>query len=275
MASLANISTVGVIAGNGLVASRKIERGALIVQEDALVYYNTSINHTQFTVVTATNFFQLERNGVRNRLQTAVEALQDDDQTKFDNLFTPNSLATPAQQIVDRFQHNSFHFSGKKSGARPNGHPQTHIVVYPTICMANHSCVPNAMLLIDSRVSHGDIVRAQGRLVASNTIPAGGEIFLDYMTEGQWLRTHTTRKAELNLGWNFVCTCSGCEPHIQAQMDEGKRISLSRMHPIFANMASGAAAAQERDTVIDNLRVYIATLDTLGIWDYRLSYAYV
>lgn len=225
MASLANISAVGVVAGNGLVASQKIERGALIVQEDALVYCNTSINHNQLTVATATNFFQLERNGVRNRLQTAVEALNDDDRTEFDNLFTPNPLATPLQQIVDRFQHNCFHFPGKKSGTRPNSHPQTHIVVYPTICMANHSCVPNAMLLIDSRVSRGGIVRAQGRLVASKTIPAGGEIFLDYTTEGNWLYTHTTRKAELNLGWNFICTCNGCEPRSQAQMDEGKRFS--------------------------------------------------
>ncbi|KAL7772888.1 hypothetical protein CFE70_002851 [Pyrenophora teres f. teres 0-1] len=45
MATLARISNVGVVAGRGLVASQEIERGALIVQENALrqEYYGGAV----------------------------------------------------------------------------------------------------------------------------------------------------------------------------------------------------------------------------------------
>ncbi|CAE7020414.1 hypothetical protein P3342_004415 [Pyrenophora teres f. teres] len=69
MATLARISNVGVVAGRGLVASQEIERGALIVQENALVCCNTTVTDNPSATIAVDSFFQRERNGFTNHLQ--------------------------------------------------------------------------------------------------------------------------------------------------------------------------------------------------------------
>lgn len=71
--------------------------------------------------------------------------------------------------------------------------------IYPTLSLINHSCEPSACLLI-ARESYGV-------LIALKSVPAGGEITIDYMPS---IQIPSKKKAELFKQFHFYCTCTTC-----------------------------------------------------------------
>jgi hypothetical protein len=155
------ITGVNVVAGNGLVAQQNFERGALILQENPLLVYNTEKSSPQGTTKASYLLLQNERDGTTNSLSTAVERLIPPNQAIFDNPFTLRPQAKkPRQRISDRIAYNAFDF--QTAGT-------FHLSVYATLSACSHFYVPNATVHINirSKKSTRKILTGQARLVAS------------------------------------------------------------------------------------------------------------
>lgn len=100
--------------------------------------------------------------------------------------------------------HNNFPgrypFSGiVKTNALPCGSSSVVGGVYPTACLINHSCIPNAHNSWNSREGHETIH-------AIRPIKSGTEITISYDHGGP----SGARQSFLKESFGFTCTCSGC-----------------------------------------------------------------
>jgi hypothetical protein len=117
--------------------------------------------------------------------------------------------------------HNNFPgkypFSGiSKTNALPCGPNSPVGAVYPTICLINHSCVPNA---------HNNWNSAEGHetIHAVRFIEKGTEITIPYERGGP----SSERQAYLKKAFGFTCTCSACTlptPLLKASDDRRTQI---------------------------------------------------
>jgi len=94
------------------------------------------------------------------------------------------------------FSVNSFSFS--EDGGRRND------VVFPTICRANHSCSPNAVVVPGGHP-------AETRLVAIRPIAAGEPVEICYFPSEYLMRTISQRRDALEKKFHFRCCCPRCE----------------------------------------------------------------
>jgi len=193
-----------VVAGKGLVAQQNYKQGALILQEDALVMCNTRKRH-DYWEHEAKAFYDEELNGTTKILQTAFNKLSLPDQATFYKFYISNPRPTDIEHVVDRFRYSAFKIPIGRKDREP---ATTRMVLYRTICFANHSCVPNATVYIHNR-DYPD-TRGQGRLVATRDIDNSEEILIDYIPEN-WNAKRADRQADLMLGWGFDCDCKGCD----------------------------------------------------------------
>jgi hypothetical protein len=97
----------------------------------------------------------------------------------------------------------------------------------------------------------------QARLIATRRIPADTEIRVNYISE-QWTDVSATRIAALQAQWHFVCTCEGCHPAAQAQIDAGERNSARSYHATLLNPAAGLSVL-ETTRPIDRLHTHVHT----------------
>jgi hypothetical protein len=174
--------------------------------------------------------------------------------------YTPDATATEYEQLVDRCSRNSFEFYTKRVW-------KIQVVVYNVISRANHSCRPNATLEIQTE---GDN-KGQARLIATKAISNNSEILVNYISEN-WTDDSDARKALLNNGWRFDCTCEGCAPEVQASIDAGERASARGLRDNMTTITTGLTPAQI-PRGINRDQIYIDTLGILGIWDDKLSEA--
>ncbi|TVY51235.1 SET domain-containing protein 5 [Lachnellula cervina] len=114
--------------------------------------------------------------------------------------------------------HNNFPgkhpFSGiTKTNALPCGPDSVIGGVYPTICLINHSCLPNAHNSWNSDAKHETIH-------AIRLIKAGEEITISYDKGGPY----DSRRAGLKRAFGFECNCSLCIlPLAELQASDSRR----------------------------------------------------
>ncbi|KAK0609069.1 SET domain-containing protein 5 [Lasiodiplodia hormozganensis] len=120
--------------------------------------------------------------------------------------------------------HNNFPgrhpFSGiVKTNALPCGSGSPIGGIYPTICLINHSCVPNSHNNWNSNVEHETIH-------AIRPIKAGEEITIPYDQGG----TSAVRRAFLKESFGFECNCRGCSrPTSELQASDTRRLLIQSL----------------------------------------------
>lgn len=120
--------------------------------------------------------------------------------------------------------HNNFPgkspFSGTfKTNALPCGSGSSVGGIYPTVCLINHSCLPNAHNSWNSAEEHETIH-------AIRAIEAGAEITISYDHGG----TSDERQAFLKESFGFSCTCSGCtRPLSSLQASDNRRRQIQNL----------------------------------------------
>jgi len=262
MASWQIVAGPQVVAGNGMIATRDIQKGDLIHQEMPLVKVSTGQGPLQWPQPgISTAFYNNERAGTTTVLSGAVASLSPANQALFNVLFRPAGATTALRELVARFEHNAFQY---------RHYSRMNLVIYPTISYVNHSCVPNADLEICPGALGAPPFSGQSRLIATRAISNGSEIFINY-TADLWLFDHTIRRPELQNNWGFWCGCDGCIP-AAAQIDVHERASAINYR---ANLITAAAApnVMQLTTRVDRLRSYIALMNSLGRWTSDMSHA--
>lgn len=252
------------LGGLGMMAARLIERGELIHTETALVFCDTGYLQSRWLLLpsTANTFFAAQRTAPISVLHSAVAQLEAAQQGVFRALGPQPGYDSTRDRIVRRFEHNAYDFN------RVSNPRRIHVVVYETFSRINHSCVPNAALEIWSRRTQ--FPEGQARLIATRAIPAGDEIFVNYMPN-HWMDHHQTRVAALNNHWGFRCTCVGCtSPFIP--MDTSARNLGVSCHAAIGIMAAAVTEEQKTSSIM-HIETYIKTLVSLGILDDKLSFA--
>jgi hypothetical protein len=107
-----------------------------------------------------------------------------------------------------------------KTNALPCGSDTNVTAVYPTICLINHTCIPNAHNNWNGDLRHETIH-------AICDIKAGEEITISY-AEGQ---TSTKRATRLKNAFGFDCTCALCSfPGVGIPESDARRISIERLN---------------------------------------------
>lgn len=120
--------------------------------------------------------------------------------------------------------HNNFPgkypFSGiVKSNALPCGPGSPIGGVYPTICLINHSCIPNSHNNWNSKTERETIY-------AIRPINAGEEITIPY-DRGD---VSTIRQAFLKLTFGFECKCLGCSrPPSELPASDARRLQIQSL----------------------------------------------
>lgn len=120
--------------------------------------------------------------------------------------------------------HNNFRgkfpFGGiVKTNALPCGSGSPVAGIYPTLCLINHSCLPNSQNTWNSDVEHETIH-------AIRPISCGEEITISYDSGGP----STTRQAFLKEAFGFRCSCGVCSLPLSALRDsDTRRLLIQRI----------------------------------------------
>ena len=176
--------------GRGLVARFDIPRGTRILCEKPLLTMR-SMPWDQAELALAAKLKALSREGQRQFL-----SLRNNHPGKypFSGIFKANALPCG-------------------SGASDGG-------IYPTICLINHSCLPNSHNSWNSDAKHETIH-------AIRPIKADEEITISY-DRGDL--SAAVRQAFLKQTFEFDCTCSGCSlPASELQASDARRLSIQRL----------------------------------------------
>jgi hypothetical protein len=256
MASWQIVNGAQVTAGNGMIATRDIQKGELIHQEDALVSAFSGVGHVQWSQPGRIHtFFNAERARGSSNLRKAVAKLNPAQRGQFNAFFSPVVAATPPDHVIDRFEYNAFDYKR---------HSMIYLAVYETVCCINHLCVPNADQEID-----GNSVPGQARLIATRIIPNGSEILINYISN-VWLENPTRRRQELQTHWQFMCNCEGCIAPAQIDIHQSATASVYK-----ANLPTPPfnLTVAQRSAHILRLRSYIALMENLGRWTADMSEA--
>lgn len=131
---------------------------------------------------------------------------------------------TKAEQRQFLSFHNNFPgrhpFSGiVKTNALPCGPDSTVGGVYPTICLINHSCLPNAHNNWNSDTKCETIH-------AIRDIKSGEEITISYNKAGPF----DSRRTHLTEAFGFDCDCSLCSlPFPERQVSDARRLQIEHL----------------------------------------------
>ncbi|KAI1455479.1 SET domain-containing protein [Annulohypoxylon moriforme] len=175
--------------GRGLVATSDIARGTRIVSEKPL-----------FTI---DSMPQLK---IEEIIAAKIKALPKEQQRQYLSL------------------HNNFPgrrpFTGiARTNCLPCGSGSTVGAVYPTICLINHSCLPNAC----NNWNEDDEIET---IHAVRPISAGEEITIDYSNAGP----SDVRQAKLRDSFGIDCDCTVCSlPKQELEASDCRRLEIQRL----------------------------------------------
>jgi hypothetical protein len=250
-------------AGRSMFTVQDIAKGSLILEDNPLMICDTR-KRTKWVDV-ADAWWARERARGTDIIIQAYAQLSQPAQVSFGQLHRRVAGASSTlSRKIDRMEQNAFNF---EVGAQN----QVHLVVFNNISAINHSCVPNATVDIFKGEAGNPRPRGQGRLIATKDILRGSEILINY-TPDRWLDDPATRGAVLHDQWHFDCTCPGCDPAPNAQMDATERASARIYHETLLAPAANLTL-QEIDRHILRLHTYIDLLNSLGHWEAELSLA--
>lgn len=120
--------------------------------------------------------------------------------------------------------HNNFPgkypFGGiTRTNALPCGSGSSIGGIYPTICLINHSCLPNAHSNRSSEQGHETIH-------AIRPIPAGEEITIAYDMNG----SSADQRSHLQAAFGFDCSCVVCTlPSSELRLSDARRVRIQRL----------------------------------------------
>jgi hypothetical protein len=156
--------------GKGLIATRDISPGTLILSEEPLITTDVikSIETTE------------------QDLAAALKALPKDSQRAYLSLHNNYPGKNPLSNIV-------------RSNGYPLGPNSDVGGVFPTVSRINHSCRPNSKHTWNPALH-------QQTVYAIRPIPAGQELSLSYLQGG----TSSERQQELQSSFGFTCRCELC-----------------------------------------------------------------
>jgi len=141
------------------------------------------------------------------------------------------SLPKPQQRQLLSL-HNNFPgkhpFSGiTKTNALPCGPTSNIGAIYPTICLLNHSCFPNAHNSWNSTTTRETIH-------AIRAIAAGDELTIAYDTA----LPSSPRRTHLENAFGFVCTCALCSlPPPALATSDARRLQIQRLDAAIGDPA--------------------------------------
>ncbi|KAF7548449.1 hypothetical protein G7046_g8679 [Stylonectria norvegica] len=165
----------------------------------------------------------------------------------FAGLGTAEEQVKRAVRLLDKIQTNAFHRYDADLG-------QVGIFLEPTLAMANHSCMPNAMV---------QFVGREAILRAETDIQAGQEIEISYTDYTYPL----SRRREALAPYNFVCQCPRCsgDLNVYQACAISTNIDLNRHGLVLDVSRLRSHPAATRDSKIALARRY--TEDVAGLID--------
>ena len=182
--------------GKGLVARFNIAKGTRIVYESPL-----------FTTQNLSPVSQMESN-----IATKLKSLSKTQQRQFLSLHNNFPGKHPFSGVV-------------KTNALPCGQDSKIGGIYPTICLINHSCLPNA---------HNNWNSDTGceTIHATRYINAGEEITISY-DRGD---PADSRRTILKNAFGFDCNCSLCSlPPPELQLSDARRIRIQHLDDVIGD----------------------------------------
>ena len=195
--------------GKGLIARFNIAKGTRILCEKPLF---TNRNLSPISLM-------------ESSIATKLKSLSKSQQRQFLSLYNNFPGKQPFSGIM-------------KTNALPCGPGSTIGAVYPTICLINHSCLPNA------HNNWNDDTKCE-TIHANQYICAGEEITISY-ENGQPLDSRRTR---LKNAFGFECTCNLCSLSLpELQNSDKRRLKIQHLD----------------DTIGDSHRVMTAPKDCLA-----------
>ena len=181
--------------GRGIVACSNIPKGTRILCEKPLLTLATEID-------------SLDDNIVRK-----VRALSEDKKRQYLSLCKSN---TTGNVFTGIFQTN----------ALPCESTPPIVGIFPTICLINHSCVPN------SQHSWNSMKNSQ-MIHAVSDIEEGEEITICYGGQGAF----DARRDYLAKSFGFECDCSVCSlPIPERQESDARRTRIEQLDKVVGNM---------------------------------------
>jgi hypothetical protein len=181
--------------GRGIVALFSISRGTRILCEKPLI------------TIQPMPLMELER-----ALATMLRALPKESQRQFLSLHNNFPGRHP-------FSHTF------KTNALPCGPNSSTGGVYPTICLINHSCIPNSHHSWNSAAK-------QETIHAIQPIKAGEEVTISYDRGG----THDVRRKFLEGAFGFKCDCPRCScPPADLQDSDTRRLQIQALDDTIGN----------------------------------------
>jgi hypothetical protein len=171
--------------GKGLVASKAIPAGTLLISEPPL-----------FTTASLTNAETIEKD-----LQAIVRALPKEGQKAF--LFLHNNFPGQPNPFSNIIRSNGY----------PLGPNSDVGGIFPLIARMNHSCRPNAQ-------HRWNPARGEQTVYAVRDVAAGEELTLSYHNGGP----SAERKAALQQFFGFACACELCAQPAEALRKSDRRL---------------------------------------------------
>ena len=182
--------------GKGLIARFNIARGKRILHEKPLF---TSPNLSPISVM---------ESSVATKLKTLTKA----EQRQFLSLHNNFPGRHPFSGIV-------------KTNALPCGPDSTVGGIYPTICLINHSCLPNA------HNNWNNDTKCE-TIHAIRDIKSGEEITISYGRAGPF----DSRRTHLKEAFGFGCDCSLCSlPLPERQVSDARRLQIEHLDDAIGN----------------------------------------
>ncbi|KAI0903494.1 hypothetical protein F4823DRAFT_618288 [Ustulina deusta] len=135
--------------------------------------------------------------------------------------------------------HNNFPgqyaFAGiMRTNALPCGPGSPVGGIYPTVCLINHSCIPNAHNNWNEEAQHETIH-------ATKDILAGEEILISY-ADG----SSQARQRKLRESFGFQCSCELCSQPLQAiQASDKRRADIEQLDETIGNPVAMASSPQK------------------------------
>ena len=181
--------------GRGIVACSNIPKGTRILCEKPLLTLASKID-------------SLDDNIMRK-----VQALSKDQQRQYLSLYNTH---TNGNKFTGIFQTN----------ALPCESTPSTVGIFPTICLINHSCVPN------SQHSWNSMKNSQ-MIHAVSDIEQGEEVTICYGEQGAF----DARRDYLTKSFGFECDCSVCSlPIPERQESDARRIRIEQLDKVMGNM---------------------------------------
>ncbi|KAJ7125282.1 hypothetical protein C8R44DRAFT_875099 [Mycena epipterygia] len=209
--------------GVGMFARRSIARGEIIMLERPVWVSHPTMN---VHIDQKPKFYEAALAGLSPSTQASIARLHNAQPETADvcpirGLLLTNALATKLPHTTQLFP-----------------------ALFPHLCRANHSCVPNAHYYFCTRTF-------AGRLCAMRAIAAGEEIMIGYT---DLVAPRAQRQADLSARYRFACACTACSlPPASAAASDTRRQAIAAyfaaMRGPKLSFPEGASLARVRDLI--------------------------